>query len=453
MYMFVVGSIKAYGMLYTEVVEYYSSGSGNTAWIGSIAIILELGLGPIANFLCKIYTFRRVTTIGGILVGLGYFLSGFVTRMEYMYLTFLCAGLGYGLTYAPCSTIISYYFNKRRGLAIGITVSGGGVGAIALPFLYKYLIEKYGLKGMFWIIGAIFANICVAACLFRQPIYLIKERKKRVLANNSSNNGYDVGGGRSSLGENGENIAQGINKSRCDALDLRFSLFKNVLFTLYVTSFMCCTFGYVGSLVTIPGNVKALGYDRTYVALSVTISAGVEVLARILIGLFADMNIIKRKYIYAVSMFIGGVFSLLAPFFESFTFIAVYAVIVATFSGSFISLMPLILIDVVGLENFAPAFGLLTFSLAVAVLPSQPSVGWLYDLYGNWNPSLILTGCMYLLAGIIVLLEPIVIRCCTKRDNEESSSPDNQRQIHNQCTAAEDMCKDNVGFSDTSFAS
>ncbi|XP_045173749.2 monocarboxylate transporter 12-like isoform X2 [Mercenaria mercenaria] len=406
MYMFVVGSIKAYGMLYTEVVEYYSSGSGNTAWIGSIVIILELGLG-----------------------------------------------LGCGLTFAPCSTIITYYFNKRRALAIGITVSGSGVGAIYLPFLYKYLIEKYGLKGTFWIIGAIFANICVAACIFRQPIYLVEEQKKRVLANNNSNSEYDVDGGQSSLGENGENIAQGINKSRCDALGLRCSLFKNVLFTLYVTSFMCCGFGYGGSLVTIPGNVKALGYDKTYVALSVTISGGAEVLARILIGLFADMNIIKPKYIYAVNMFIGGAFSLIVPFFESFTFIAVYAVIVATFSGSFFSLMPLIMVDAVGLENFVSAFGLLTLSLAVAVLPSQPSVGWLYDLYGNWNPSLILTGCMYILAGIIVLLEPIVVRCCSRRDNEESNSPDNQRQIHNQCTPAEDVCNDNVGFSDTSFAS
>jgi hypothetical protein len=45
MYMFVVGSIKAYGVLYTEMVEYFGTGSGNTAWIGSVCSLLMLGLG------------------------------------------------------------------------------------------------------------------------------------------------------------------------------------------------------------------------------------------------------------------------------------------------------------------------------------------------------------------------------------------------------------------------
>ena len=45
MYLFVVGSIKAYGVLYTEMVEYFGTGSGNTAWIGSVCSLLMLGLG------------------------------------------------------------------------------------------------------------------------------------------------------------------------------------------------------------------------------------------------------------------------------------------------------------------------------------------------------------------------------------------------------------------------
>ena len=46
-------------------------------------------------------------------------------------------GLGYGLTFTPCSTIISFYFEKKRALANGITVSASGIGAIAFSVLYK----------------------------------------------------------------------------------------------------------------------------------------------------------------------------------------------------------------------------------------------------------------------------------------------------------------------------
>ncbi|XP_053402580.1 monocarboxylate transporter 12-like [Mercenaria mercenaria] len=449
MYMFVVGSVKAYGVLYTEMVDYYSSGSGNTAWIGSIARTLYFGLGPVANLLCKFYTFRRVAFTGGILVGLGHFLSGFVTEMEFMYLTFLMIGIGYGLTFAPCSTIISYYFDKRRALANGIMVSGSGVGAMALPFLYKYLTEQYGLSGAFWIIGATFANICVAACTFRQPRYLVEEQRKREHARGNASNESRINDGRSSCEKSHENTVQKANKRPCAALDLRISLFKNALFTLYVISFMCCAFGYTGSFILIPANVKALGYDKTYVALSVTIFGGVEVVARILIRLLADYTVIKRKHIYAVSMLIGGAFSLSAPLFKSFTFMAVYATASAMFPGSYFSLISVLTIDVVGLENFAAAFGLLTFCLAFGSLPSQPIIGWLYDLNGNWHLSFILTGCMYILAGVIILLEPIVVRCCSKTDNKTPSLTENQQQDDGRAT--EDECKDDVESNDTSF--
>ncbi|XP_053392833.1 monocarboxylate transporter 12-like [Mercenaria mercenaria] len=374
-YMFVVGSVKAYGVLYTEMVDYYSSGSGNTARIGSIARTLYFGLGPVANLLCRRYTFRRVAFTGGILVGLGHFLSGFVTKMEFMYLTFLMTGIGYGLTFAPCSTIISYYFDKRRALANGIMVSGSGVGAVALPFLYKYLIEQYGLKEAFWIIGATFANICVAACTFRQPRYLVEEKRQRLHALRNASNESKIDDGGSADEKDDENTVRKIKERPCAALDLRISLFKNALFTLYIISFMFCAFGYTGSFILIPANVKALGYYKTHVALSVTIFGGVEVVARILIGLLADYTVIKRKYIYAISMLIGGVFSLLAPLFETFTFMAVYATASAMFPGSYFSLISVLTIDVVGLENFASAFGLLTFCLAFGSLPSEPIIG------------------------------------------------------------------------------
>ena len=43
--MFVIGSLKCFGLLYTEMLEHFSEGSGKTAWIGSIAWFLSQGLG------------------------------------------------------------------------------------------------------------------------------------------------------------------------------------------------------------------------------------------------------------------------------------------------------------------------------------------------------------------------------------------------------------------------
>jgi len=58
-------------------------------------------------------------------------------RDQMLNISFNVAGLGYGLAFSPCSTIISFYFTERRALANGITVSASGVGALVLPFAYQ----------------------------------------------------------------------------------------------------------------------------------------------------------------------------------------------------------------------------------------------------------------------------------------------------------------------------
>ena len=45
MYLIVIGTIKSYGILYTELDEYYDVGSGPVALIGSLFLGCLFGLG------------------------------------------------------------------------------------------------------------------------------------------------------------------------------------------------------------------------------------------------------------------------------------------------------------------------------------------------------------------------------------------------------------------------
>ncbi|XP_060593162.1 monocarboxylate transporter 12-like [Ruditapes philippinarum] len=324
MYCLVIGTIKAYGILYTEMVSYYGTGSGNTAWIGSMVLLLVLGLW-----------------------------------------------LGYGLSFSPCSTIITCYFKKHTALANGIVVSGSGIGALTYPAIYSFFIKKYGLHGAFWVIGGILLNVCVAACVFKQPKLLLKEKESQ-----------ESTGARKDL----ELLLKKVNddqKSKdtltnCYGLDFRFSLFRNPRFSMYCVSVVLCMNGYgnTSNLIMIPAYIKDVGYDTTHAVYGVTKMGGCEVVARIAFGLIADRNIMKRKHIFFfLSMLIAPVFSFIAPFFDIFVFLGVYAGVIGTFPGSFWSLVSVLIIDVVGMEDFAPAFGLVMLCLAFGVVISQPAVG------------------------------------------------------------------------------
>jgi MFS transporter, OFA family, oxalate/formate antiporter len=113
----------------------------------------------------------RVTAIGGILTGLGYWLSGFVSNIPMLLLTYgVIAGAGVGITYGVPIAVAAKWFPDRKGLAVGLTVVGFGLSPlITIPFA-KSLIGEYGISKAFMILGITFASlICLVATQMRFP--------------------------------------------------------------------------------------------------------------------------------------------------------------------------------------------------------------------------------------------------------------------------------------------
>lgn len=77
------------------------------------------------------------------------------------------SGLGRSLTYTPSLLIVGYYFNKKRGVAVGLSTSGVGFGTFVCPPLFEFLFDYYGFEGAFLIMGAIMSNFFVSGALSR----------------------------------------------------------------------------------------------------------------------------------------------------------------------------------------------------------------------------------------------------------------------------------------------
>ena len=52
-------------------------------------------------------------------------------------------GISTGCTYIASLIIIAEWFDKKRGIATGITMAGSGVGSFVFPPLVGMLISKY----------------------------------------------------------------------------------------------------------------------------------------------------------------------------------------------------------------------------------------------------------------------------------------------------------------------
>ena len=84
------------------------------------------------------------------------------------------AGIGAGLAFSPGMVVLNQYFEKRRGIANGIALSGSGFGSMAIPPLMLYALDTYGLEGTLLIMGGIALNICVCGMLFRPANFYLR---------------------------------------------------------------------------------------------------------------------------------------------------------------------------------------------------------------------------------------------------------------------------------------
>ncbi len=83
----------------------------------------------------------------------------------------LCGFFGAAATFSPVVSDISHWFNRRRGLAVGIVISGSYAGGAIWPPIVQHFIDLHGWRDTFFGFGifAFCAMLPLSAVLYRRP--------------------------------------------------------------------------------------------------------------------------------------------------------------------------------------------------------------------------------------------------------------------------------------------
>src|SRR5262245_10307577 len=131
----------------------------------SLAFTLSaLGMTLAAPFLGRLvdrFGARRVILPATLLFGVGvlslYFLSA---HLWHLYAIFLFMGVvGSGTTPLPYSKVISQWFDRQRGLALGLAAVGSSVGMSVMPLLAQALITSIGWRQTYVFLGLLSMGI------------------------------------------------------------------------------------------------------------------------------------------------------------------------------------------------------------------------------------------------------------------------------------------------------
>lgn len=140
-------------------------------------VAVALAFGFIAGRIVDAVGPRRVMLVGllfagGALIGLSY-----VTSLASFYLFYSFNALGYLLGGPlPNQVLLSRWFDRARGRAMGIAYLGIGIGGTIVPLLAYTLTQQFGWRGALRILGFMMIAISVPAAYFvREPRALPRE--------------------------------------------------------------------------------------------------------------------------------------------------------------------------------------------------------------------------------------------------------------------------------------
>ena len=139
-----------YGFSATQAAWVFSAGLATFAVVMVLAGRMQAKVGP-----------RPIAIAGGIVLGIGYMLGGFLGTN--FIAQFLCIGIiggaGIGLAYVVPIAVGVKWFPDKKGMITGLAVAGFGFGAMGWVKLagdWGHLIQDLGLPIVFSIYGVAF---------------------------------------------------------------------------------------------------------------------------------------------------------------------------------------------------------------------------------------------------------------------------------------------------------
>ncbi|CAM1504921.1 Fc.00g025120.m01.CDS01 [Cosmosporella sp. VM-42] len=159
--------------------EYYSThqmgheSADNIAWIGSLSAFLQFAAGMVGGPLFDRYGGKVIKPAAIIYVFAMMMLSLCKKYWQVMLVQGVLMGIVMGLLQFPAFAAVSQYFDKKRGAALGVVVSGSSIGGIVIPIVLSKMLNSTSL-GFGWsvrIIGFIimpfmaFASMTIKARL------------------------------------------------------------------------------------------------------------------------------------------------------------------------------------------------------------------------------------------------------------------------------------------------
>jgi MFS family permease len=291
-------------------------------------------------------------------------------RLWQLYLTFFVLGVvGNGTAQMAYSRAVSSWFERRRGTALAVVMSGGAIGAIVLPPAAEALIESVGWRRACLVLGAMVLVVGI-------PIVarFIRERPA------------DRGAA-----------------TVLDGVSIREGVTSRVFWILVVVLF-AQSIAQNGALTHMSALLTDRGVAASGAALALSAMGAASLLGRLTTGWLLDRFFAPRVGFCLLSVAAVGTYLLAGA--QSLTLGVVAAALIGFGMGAEADVTPYILSRYLGLRSFAMLYGLTWTAYAIAGAVGPVLMGRAFDATGSYTALLTQIAVATFMIAALMLLMP-----------------------------------------------
>jgi MFS family permease len=343
------GVVYSFGAFFDPMSSEFGTSSSATSAVFSITTFIFFTGGIISGMAVDRFGPKPVLIFGGMTMGSGLYLTSLVNSLWVGYITYgLGVGVGVACGYVPMLAVVSAWFERRRAAALGVAVTGVGLGTLVVSPLAAALINHFGWRQTYVIFG-ISSVVGLFLCGFLTP-------------------------------------RPPASAGQQPGLPLRELVKVPVFGYMYFSGFFI-TLALFVPFVFLASYARAQGIDEVAAASLVGIIGGASIAGRLGFGALGDK--VSRMRLYQ-STFMIVAFSYLMWLFssDSFPLMMAYAVLLGGGYGGFIVLSPTVAAEIFGLAGLGTILGATYTAAGSGGLLGPTLAGYLIDKTGSYNAAI-----------------------------------------------------------------
>ncbi|KAJ3996135.1 major facilitator superfamily domain-containing protein [Lentinula boryana] len=305
------------------------------AWIGSLQqSCLYIPTLIFAQFLDIEYLHTMLATASLVFIVATFLIAQCNAYWQFLLLQGILTGITAGVFTGPITTILSQWFLRRRGLALGLYAAGSSMGGTILPIINRALIPLIGFP---WTIRVVASIIMLGMILGNLTI------KQRIVS--AANKGH--------------------------SLDL--SPMKSRIFILYCSASFFIYLGYYTFTTYLASSAISVGVSISFSFYLVSVCNACSGMSRIISGLVADRFGAINLMIPAICLSTTTYY--VWPFVHSQSGLIFLSVVYGVSIGPFASLVSKPVLDFGEKDQLGQRVGILMSMVGIAMLTGTPISG------------------------------------------------------------------------------